>query len=367
MSKKEELKRLIDAAKRRISAVDVNKLNKIIEKENNSVKKNDSTRIVRTNYYNKQKVVKSVGSGLHSINNKPRPDNKFLTKVNGKFFKIEMPQKGAFNAAIIRLNEEKIICVYRSDEYHFTCCYLDNDYKVINKSFYNLKIRNCSDPRLIWLENNKLLLVYSSVNNVSHEREYICGTIIMEDRNSGNFVDTNEFRISHEHMHGRQKNWMPFMYNNSIYLISSVCPHEVYHLNEKFECHKAYTTQWNSPWEIKEHHRGNTNAVLMGDGNYLCTFHTSSFHHGKHYYDNGSYIFSGNPPFNVLKCSNRTYLPAEAACEKHFRKENEIVCNFPVGMMLENNKVIISYGDNDSVVKIVEYKIEDFLNTMIDV
>jgi predicted GH43/DUF377 family glycosyl hydrolase len=60
-------------------------------------------------------------------------------------------------------------------------------------------------------------------------------------------------------------------------------------------------------------------------------------------------------------------LPAEAACEPPFRKASEIVCNFPVGMIYENNKVIISYGDSDSVVKIVDYKIEDLLSTMIDV
>jgi predicted GH43/DUF377 family glycosyl hydrolase len=88
---------------------------------------------------------------------------------------------------------------------------------------------------------------------------------------------------------------------------------------------------------------------------------------GKFHYDNGCYLFSGKPPFNVLKCANRTYLPAEAACEKHFRKANEIVCIFPVGMIYEKNKVIISYGDNDTLVKIVEYDLEDLLDTMVDV
>jgi predicted GH43/DUF377 family glycosyl hydrolase len=34
-------------------------------------------------------------------------------------------------------------------------------------------------------------------------------------------------------------------------------------------------------------------------------------------------------------------------------------------MIYEKNKVIISYGDNDTLVKIVEYDLKDLLNTMV--
>jgi predicted GH43/DUF377 family glycosyl hydrolase len=36
-------------------------------------------------------------------------------------------------------------------------------------------------------------------------------------------------------------------------------------------------------------------------------------------------------------------------------------------MIYEKNKVIISYGDNDSSVKIAEYGLQDLLNTMVSV
>ena len=189
----------------------------------------------------------------------------------------------------------------------------------------------------------------------------------MEDKESGVFVDRPAFRISPINLEGRQKNWMPFTYNNKIHLIAHVNPHVIYELNDNNVCKKLYETKWKNPWMIKESLRGSTNAIRLDDGNYLSTFHTSMSHRGKLYYDNGCYIFSGKPPFNVLKCANRTYLPAEAACEKHFRKANDIVCNFPVGMIVEDNKVIISYGDNDTLVKIVEYKLEDLIKTMVDI
>jgi predicted GH43/DUF377 family glycosyl hydrolase len=365
MKKNEDIKRLIETAKKRFSSVEVNNLNNIIE--NNGVKKSDLTRFANKGDNQHTIIVRSLGTKISSHSLRERGNQKFLTKLNGNFHRISLPEKGAFNAAIVRYNEEKIICVYRSDEAHFVACYLDNNYNPIKDSFHNLKIKNCSDPRLIWLNDGSLFLVYSSIHNVSHEKEYISGTIIMDQKETGIFIDSQEIRISPESMSDRQKNWMPFIYDKKVYLVSSVCPHVIHSLDDDFKSKKAYQTNWSSPWFINMHHRGNTNAVMLDDGNYLATFHTSFLHKGMHYYDNGSYIFSGKPPFNVLKCSNRTYLPAESACEKHFRKESEILCNFPVGMMLENNKVIISYGDNDSVVKIVEYKVEDFLNTMVDV
>jgi predicted GH43/DUF377 family glycosyl hydrolase len=367
MANEERIKKLIDVAKRRTGAIDVNSLNEIIINKNNLANNSIIRNHTRNRFDGKERIVKSIGAGLNSPNNKPRPNKDFLTKINGNFYKVSLPEKGAFNGAIIRYDENKIICVYRSDENNFVACFLDNSYNVLQDSFYRLKIKDCADPRLTWLKNNDLLLTYSSVTGVDHDREYVCGTIIMDGKLGCKFVDKPEFRISPSNLSGRQKNWMPFKHEEKLYFVVSVCPHEIYFLNEDLVCKKVYHTDWTSPWAIKEHHRGNTNAVMLSDGNYLATFHTSILHKSKHYYDNGSYIFSGVPPFNVMKCSNRTYLPAESACEPYFRKNGQIICNFPVGMMVENNKVIISYGDNDSVVKIVEYKIEDFLNTMIDV
>jgi len=365
MASKREIDRLIAAAKRRMSSIDVNNLNTIIN--NNQGQKKSVVKNLNRGISRDEKIVRSIGSQNGENKNTPRPVEKFLTKVNGKFHRIEMPEKGSFNAGIIRYNENKIICVYRPDEYGFIACYMDNKYSVISDSFYKLKIKNCADPRLVWNDKNQLVLIYSSIDGLEFSRECIRGCVIMDDRSSGEFVDNEPFRVSPVDLSGRQKNWMPFNYEDKIYLIASVEPHEIYQLTDSDNCVKVYQTSWHSPWMLKAHHRGNTNAIKINEEFYLATFHTTMWHKGKCYYDNGCYLFSAKPPFNVLKCSNRTYLPAEAACEKHFRKENEIVCNFPVGMMFENNKVIISYGDNDSVVKIVEYKLEDLINTMIDV
>ena len=332
--------------------------------------------------YKKNKIVKSIGvnkinSPEETLNmikmtkleglNKPRLSEKFLTKVDGNFHSIYMPEKGSFNAGIVRYDDEKLICVYRPNEDNFTACYLDNNYNPIKHSYYKFKIKKGADPRVLWNDKNELILIYASFDYSKSNRECICGSVIMEDRKSGKFVDRPAFRVSSANFKDRQKNWMPFNYNDKIYLIAHVNPHVVYELKDDKDSCKLHEEKWSSPWLIKEPLRGSANAVLLPDGNYLSTFHTAMKYKNKFHYDNGCYLFSGKPPFNVLKCANRTYLPAEAACEKHFRKANEIVCNFPVGMIYEKNKVIISYGDNDTLVKIVEYDLEDLLDTMVDV
>jgi hypothetical protein len=48
-------------------------------------------------------------------------------------------------------------------------------------------------------------------------------------------------------------------------------------------------------------------------------------------------------------------------------EEGLIVCTFPIGMMMRDEKLIISYGDNDSCVKIMETTLEEMKKTMMPV
>ena len=202
-----------------------------------------------------------------------------------------------------------------------------------------------------------------------NNKEFIGGSIIMDLDKSPVFIDSMQFRVSPANIEGRQKNWMPFVHDGKVYLIASVCPHIIYELSfyPNITCKQVHETPWNCPWPIQLGLRGNTNAVLLDDGNYLGTFHTSQYSGNICHYDNGCYIFEGKPPFKVLKCSNRTYLPADAAVHPHFRKANIIKCIFPVGMVREENRVLISYGDNDSIVKILDTTLDNLDKLMVEV
>lgn len=288
-------------------------------------------------------------------------DNKTTTK-------LDLP-RGCFNAGLAEYPAGGYVCVYRPDEYSFAGCFLNNDYSVVKtKKHHKFKFTNCADPRLLWIENNtKLLMVYSSTTEGRISKECIKGMIIMDLNNSDSFIDSEQFRISPEGDE-RHKNWMPFLHDNEIFLISNVSNHKIYHLDIKNKnCKLQYENNWFCPWPIKEDLRGNTNAVKLDNGNYLSTFHTAVWEGKRCHYDNGIYLFEGKPPFKVLKCSNKTYLPAEDAIEPHFRKANSILCPFPVGMVVKKDKVIISYGDNDSCVKILETNLEDLNKLMLEV
>ena len=306
-------------------------------------------------------------SGVHKV--VKRPPNTFLTSLATDVTKIKLPERGSFNAGLVKFpNKNEYIMVYRPDEYRFIACVLNEDLNVISK-YSSFQITNCADPRVIWTPDNKLLMVYSSVDE-SISRECIRGCIIMDLNVSEEFIDNNKpFRISPP-SNERHKNWMPFVHEEKIYLIASVCPHVIYELKLDLPncvCIKVAETKWINPWMFKEFLRGNTNPVRLDDGNYLSTFHTATWHEGRCFYDNGAYIFEGKLPFRVLKCANCTYLKAEDATEPHFRKVHLIVCTFPVGMVKEDEKLLISYGDNDSCVKIMKTTVEEMKNLMLDV
>jgi len=327
---------------------------------------NDSRKNIKKNHSNKNVVTNKVIR--HRNQPVKRATTQFLTNAASKTTRLILPERGSFNAGILDLGN-KILCVYRPDEIQLVACFLNYDYSVIPDSFYRFSLLLAADPRLILTPDNKVLMSYSKYESNS-SKEHIDGNIIMDLNKSDNKIFLSEtIRISPEWMKNRQKNWMPFIHEEKLYFISTVCPHAIYNVdwNGKTQSSLVHNTNWENNWFCKEPLRGNTNAILMNDGNYICTFHTASRLGNCHFYDNGAYIFEGHPPFKPLFAANRTYLRAEAAREPHYRKEGLIVCTFPIGMMMRDEKLIISYGDNDSCVKIMETTLEEIKKTMMPV
>lgn len=323
------------------------------------------------NQKNKKIVSKPLKTeGINHNSFKPRPDQKYLINLADNVTRLELPEKGSFNPGLVKIpNSSDYIMVYRPDEYGFVGCKLDKNLNPYANSYYKFNITNCADPRIIWIPGNKLLMVYSSTTGVGLNLECIRGSIIMDLNQSDSFIENETFRMSPEELNSRQKNWIPFVYNEEIYLIASICPHIIYKfdINTKIAT-KVVENNWSHPWMYPDLFlRGNTNPVLMDDGNYLSTFHTAIWYGKTCYYDNGCYIFEGKYPFKVLRCANRTYLPAEGATEPHFRNFGRIACTFPVGMVLENDELLISYGDNDSVVKIMKVDLNKMLSLTLDI
>jgi predicted GH43/DUF377 family glycosyl hydrolase len=60
-------------------------------------------------------------------------------------------------------------------------------------------------------------------------------------------------------------------------------------------------------------------------------------------------------------------MPAEDAVEPPFRGGGKVCVNFPVGAVREGEDLLISYGDNDSCVKIMRTTIPAMLDTTVKV
>lgn len=350
-------KKIQEALRNKPSSIDNAPTPQQINANRKNIKKNHKNQNVVTNKIQRPRA--------QTIKRATTP---FLTNVAGKNTKLLLPERGSFNASILDLGN-KILCVYRPDEVQLIACFLNYDYSVIPDSFHRFSLTYATDPRLIVTPDNKVFMSYSKYE-VSSSKEHIDGNIIMDLNKSNSHIFLHKtIRISPTWMKNRQKNWMPFVNNNKLYFISTVCPHTIYNVdwNGKNDSILVCNTNWKNHWYTREPLRGNTNAVMMKDGNYLSTFHSVTNIDGCHLYDNGAYIFEGKPPFKPIFAGNRTYLRAEAAKEPHCRKEGLIICTFPIGMILNDEKVIISYGDNDSCVKILETTLEEMKNTMMPV
>lgn len=292
-----------------------------------------------------------------------RPDPKFLTKIQGNITRLKL-ERGSFNGSMIELND-KYLLVYRPHEYTFKACFLNYNFQIIDHKNYPIGLTVVADPRLIKLPDQRILLSYASFE----QNDYIASNIIMDIKESEKLILTDKVRVSPEILHDRQKNWMPFVHEDKVYFIASVNPHIIYQFDydSKNSAKKVYHTEWKHPWVIKKTLRGNTNAIQLKDGNYLSIFHTAMSKNGLIYYDNGAYIFEGKPPFRVLRCSKKTILPADAANEPHVRKANEIRCVFPMSLILQGERLLITYGDNDSCVKVLDTKLSDIMETMVSI
>jgi hypothetical protein len=177
-----------------------------------------------------------------------------------------------------------------------------------------------------------------------------------------------------------QKNWAPFYENNKLYFIKLINPHIVYEYDLKNEkVVDVFKSEWTPKWINNEIFlKGNTPPIKLPNGDYLSTFHTTEnvLINGlnNRFYDNGFYTFESKPPFNVKEISNISFLYGEMASRKFYNYLDKPFlknimhfcchCTFPLGMIKEDDKIIISYGDSDSLIKYCEIPIESILKTL---
>ena len=212
---------------------------------------------------------------------------------------------------------------------------------------------HAEDPRIFSIAG-KLYITYSDSPHVflpgSHHRRDIYVAELLQD--DGRYSLATPIQLQHLTMYDHvrvQKNWVPFEWNNQLYMIYSAQPHEILYVNlETGVCIPIYKTLTATPWSYGVI-RGGTPALFV-DGEYLSFFHSSQeisspASDGKkllHYFM-GAYTFSAAPPFAVTKMSSTPLIGENFYVNSEYHKR--VV--FPAGFIVSKHDIYVVLGRDD--------------------
>ncbi len=154
-----------------------------------------------------------------------------------------------------------------------------------------------------------------------------------------------------------EKNWTMFELDSKLYFIHKFHPHTVVETNLTGGVISEYITHENDSflWSYGEI-RLSTNPVRVGDC-FFSFFHSHIFVEKQRVYFVGWYKFQAKPPFKIVEVSKTPVIRANNS-RSNFKKEiNEYnpLCVFPLGVILDNNKITMSAGINDQECAIFEF------------
>jgi hypothetical protein len=140
-----------------------------------------------------------------------------------------------------------------------------------------------------------------------------------------------------------EKNWSPFIYNNQIYCSYTLNPHVVLEVNLN---NGICTKEYNNPMLGDDIIYGGTPAIYIKKYNvYLGISHSKIKHFTGFIFDYfcQAYIFQPNPPFAMLKISDkfRFFKRTEWSYLRDYNVE------FPVGLYEKDDSLFVSLGYND--------------------
>lgn len=229
------------------------------------------------------------------------------------------------------------------------------------------------DPRLIVVHGD-IYIVYSNQYPEPNPVSRMVVGLVEEDYNKGFKVT---FPCPLIHFYGqisgrKEKNWVPFAYENSIYLAYSLQPHRIFMpILELNSCKPLVSTIGTIKWDWGNL-AGGTPALKIGDV-YLAFFHSNKAlatvqSEGKvmNHYFMGAYTFEADFPFAITGVSAhpivaRTFYEGEMY-ENNTWKPLRVV--FPGGFVFDDNFIWVVYGRQDHeawVVKLDKAKLLDSL------
>jgi hypothetical protein len=182
-------------------------------------------------------------------------------------------------------------------------------------------------------------------------------------------IDYNESSLN-------EKNWSPFISENKIYLIQSIVPFIVLELDEESgKARKVSDISWNS--SLPNLHAG-TRALLYNKKEYLCLCHSvkkskiGNERKELREYSIWAFTFSTEIPFKILRFSKKPIVDSSIIPDTELARDTwwldvRSKVLFERGLIIQEDKIIISYGEQDFRAKILildKKDLEDLLVTV---
>lgn len=138
-----------------------------------------------------------------------------------------------------------------------------------------------------------------------------------------------------------EKNWMPFEYNDELYIVYQLNPHTILHVDMITGiCSDVYSTNHSLMNNLQNIGNGAPpQIILLNNNKYYCGLaHIGGHHNGNLIRKNFLYIFEAEPPFTIIAMT-----PVFNICDTY------IPIEFGSGLLIDNTNSIIyiSYGVDD--------------------
>lgn len=248
--------------------------------------------------------------------------------------------------------------------------YLDEEFKPISKPVclerngeYPLQISKAQDPRLIVVEG-KLHIIYSNLYPFEEPVGRMIVATLEEDEAGGFSTSSATYLIDYygQIERRKEKNWVPFVYNNQLLLSYSLQPHRIFApIGKTGSCASIGSSISTLAWDWGNL-LGGTPALRVGNS-YLAFFHSnkamSTVQSGgkiMNHYFMGAYTFEADYPFSLTGISPRpivgkTFYQGEMY-ENLTWKPLRVV--FPMGFIVDKNFIWLTYGRQDHEAWIVK-------------
>jgi predicted GH43/DUF377 family glycosyl hydrolase len=274
----------------------------------------------------------------------------------------------AFNPSIIRTGGRLLLSFrvlpnlkdkFQSDIY---LVWLDEEWNPISKP-QRLDLRQGSkvpcraDEARLVMAGGQLYLVYSDNPEVKISRGGFRMHIAELNCDGHEWIVSGTERILEwEGQNGdrREKNWVPFEYQEELLLAYSLSPHKIFcPIFGTESCETIASTCTAVHWNWGEL-RGGTPALRVGD-EYLGFFHSQkhlttdhSDGESQYHYFMGAYTFSANPPFQITRFSPEPIWGKNfyhGANYKPYWAPMRVI--FPCGYILDDPFIWVAYGRQD--------------------